>query len=518
MKKLPIGIQHFPTLIHDGFLYVDKTQLIHRLINEQRGHFLARPRRFGKSLLCSTLLTIFQGKKELFKECWISTSEYQWPCHPVLWFDFSTLIGRDKKTVERSLQNALIYAATDIGITLTPEASPVDTFISLVRQASLEGEVVIIIDEYDHPLLKLLDNKQELIQIRDLLSEFYTAIKSCSRFIRYVFITGVSKFSKVSLFSGMNNIQDITLNPNYATLTGVTEIELRKNYVEWIETVAAKREEPITQTYDLMRKWYNGYCFSTLNDTEKVYNPVSLHNFLESGRLSNFWFGTATPTFAIDLIRRQNYPIMNLEGEVTIGASLDEHHEVTQISLIPLLFQTGYLTIQHFDEINQTYKLTFPNEEVRRSFFDHLLTELTKLNETQLESHFLELDSALHSKDLKNFFDSLNILLAEIPYSIHIAKEAYYHSLIYLIIRALKVKVQPEVLTSRGRMDLVAEVDNIFYIFEFKFGPTAKEALEQIIQKGYADRYKNLKKKVILVGISISRKKRKIDDWIEQEL
>lgn len=518
MKKLPIGVQHFPTLIREGFLYVDKTQLIYRLITEQRGHFFSRPRRFGKSLLCSTLAAIFQGKRDLFKDTWIATSDYEWQNHPILWFDFSTLVGRDKESVERSLQSALVYAAADAGISLSPGSSPVDSFISLIRQASQEKEVVIIIDEYDHPLLKVLDNESELVKIRDVLNEFYTVIKSLNRFIRYVFVTGVSKFSKVSLFSGMNNLQDITLDPNYATLAGISEIELNDNYSEWIKATAKKRDEGPEYTRELIRKWYNGYCFSRAPQAEKVYNPVSLHLFFDEAQLSNFWFGTATPTFAIDLIRSQNYPVLNLEQGITIGSSLDQHHEVSQINLIPLLFQTGYLTIQHFDEEAQTYHLAFPNEEVRRSFFDHLLTGFTKLDETQLGLHFTQLTHALRSKNLKEFFEGLNVLFAEIPYSLHIAKEAYYHSLIYLIIRGLRLKVESEVATSMGRMDLVVFENNTLFIFEFKFDASAKEALEQILHTGYADRYKGTGKKIVLVGASVNREKRRIEDWTECDL
>ncbi len=515
MKKLPIGIQHFPTLVRDGFLYVDKTKLIHRLITEQRGHFFSRPRRFGKSLLVSTLAQIFQGKKELFAGTWIASSDYEWTPYPVLWFDFSTVVGSTREAVAESLQNALVYAAADIGVELEAGQTPIDTFIALIRKVASRQEVVILIDEYDHPLLKVLDDSEELVRIRDLLSEFYTVIKSLGRFIRYVFVTGVSKFSKVSLFSGMNNLKDITLDPHYATLGGVSEAELHQYYGAWLQESAKKRKETEKQTAELIRLWYNGYCFSGLSHAEKVYNPVSLHFFFESGRLANFWFSTATPAFAIDVIRSQNYPILNLEQGITIGASLDEHHEVTQINLIPLLFQTGYLTITHFDEPSQTYTLNFPNEEVRRSFFDHLLTGLTRLDETQLGVHFNQLAQALHAQNLDEFFSILNVLFAEIPYSLHLAKEAYYHSLIYLIIRALKVKVEPEVATSMGRLDLVVSVDSMRYIFEFKFGATAQSALDQIVERGYADRYKNSGKKTVLVGVSINRERRMIDDWVQ---
>ncbi|MFI5344589.1 MAG: AAA family ATPase, partial [Chlamydiales bacterium] len=446
----------------------------------------------------------------------IGTSDYTWEIFPVLWFDFSALSGHTSEAIERSLQNALLIAAEEVKIPLQQGATPADTLISLIRQAGGKNGVVILVDEYDHPLLKSLEDSKEIVKIRDLMNEFYTVIKSLNRFIRYVFITGVSKFSKVSLFSGMNHLKDLTLDPNFSSIAGITEKELDANYSDWIGATAEKRGEDPSLTRQLIRQWYNGYCFSHLNPNEKVYNPVSLHLFFDEARLSNFWFGTATPSFAINLIRSQNYPLLNLENGVTIGSSLEEHHEVTSPNLIPLLFQTGYLTISHFDEESRTYHLVFPNEEVRLSFFDHLLTGFTSLDETRLSVHFRLLSESLHSENLKEFFEILNGLFSEIPYTLHIAKEAYYHSLIYLVMRAIGLKVESEVTTSLGRLDLIVSVNQTLYIFEFKFDSSAQEALQQIIDKKYVDRYKNVGQKIILVGVNVNRQTRSIDDWIEK--
>lgn len=517
MKKIPIGIQHFPALIEEGYLYVDKTQHIYHLLAD-RGHFFSRPRRFGKSLLISTLASIFQGKRELFQDTWIGSSDYQWQNYPTIWLDFSTLAGQDKDSIELSLQQALIYAAEDASISLSKGITTIDTFIALIRNAAKQNPAVILIDEYDHPLLKMLDNPAELIKTRNLFNDFYSVIKALNRYVRYVFITGVSKFAKVSLFSGMNNLHDITLDSNYATLAGITENELLQYYPAWITQTAQKREEPESDVLTLMRLWYNGYCFSKAKVPSKVYNPVSLHLFFQEASLSNFWFSTATPTFAIDLIRSENYPVINFENDVKIGLSLEENHEVNYPHLIPLLFQTGYLTIKHYDEQNQIYSLNFPNEEVRLSFFNHLLIGFTKLDETQLSSHFTYLTLALQNQRLEEFFSVLNVLLAEIPYTLHIAKEAYYHSLIYLIMRGLKVKVEAEVSTSLGRLDLIVDEKDKIYIFEFKFDISAQEALSQILQKEYFARFQNHQKKIILVGVKINRIKRKIDEWAEMLL
>lgn len=518
MKKLPIGIQHYPLLVEKKFLYVDKTKLIYQLINGQMGHFLSRPRRFGKSLIVSTLATLFQGKKEFFNDTWIGTSDYSFESFPVIWLDFSLLFGNDAESLQDSLQEALLFAAKELGIEITPGTTPAQTFVSLIRSASTKKRVVILIDEYDHPLLKVLENPGELVKVRDLFKEFYTVIKSLNRNIHYAFLTGVSKFSKVSLFSGMNNLNDITLDPEYSTLAGITEEELDAYYAPWIAEAAAKRNETLQEIREAMKKWYNGYCFSRLPNAKKVYNPLSLHLFFQEYSLSNFWFSTATPTFAIKLIKSENYPVVNLESGVSIGASLDDHHEVTRPNLIPLLFQTGYLTIDHYDEATQNYHLKFPNQEVKRSFFNHLLMGFTELDESNLTTHFRTLAKSLAEKNLKDFFEALNILFAEIPYSLHIAKESYYHSLIYLVLRSLKFKVESETPSSLGKLDMVVFQDHKIFIFEFKFNGSAQEAVDQIIEKGYASSYKNSGKEIILIGANINRQKRAIDDWITFEL
>lgn len=515
-KKLPLGLQHFPHLIADECLYVDKTQLLYRLIEESRGHFLSRPRRFGKSLLISTLASLFQGKRELFATTWIASSSFSWLCHPVIWLDFSTLAGATIEELEDSLQRALQRAAEEMGCRLALGRTSMDTFMEFISQSAGDTGVVVLIDEYDHPLLRLQQKPDSLPAVRDWLSNFYGVIKAFNRYIRYAFVTGVSKFAKVSLFSGMNHLKDITLDPHYATLLGITEAELRSYYTNWLEAAAEERSSSVEEMIALLRHWYNGYCFSGAPGTTRVYNPVSLHLFFSEMRLANYWFSTATPTFAVNLIRTQNYPVAQLEKGVFIGSSLEELHEVTHPHLLPLLFQAGYLTIDGFDESKQLYQLSFPNEEVRRSFFDHLIKGFTEFDETQLSLHLPLLLQSLRAGDLGEFFEGLNLFFAEIPYALHLAKEAYYHSLIYLLLRALGLRVELEMATSLGRLDLALFVEERIYLFEFKCDSSAQSALAQIHAKGYANRYISSGKTLWLVGVNINRSLRRIEEWHDE--
>lgn len=512
-KALPIGLQDFCSLIRDGFLYVDKTQLIYPLIKMRGGYFFSRPRRFGKSLLLSTLKAIFQGEQDLFQGLWIGQSDYNWKPYPVLSFDFSRLVVKNIPLLIESLNELLIENAKELGIELELASTPSVSFSRLI-QAVNRDDLVILIDEYDKPLLKHFDNPELQGEIRELMQDFFVVTKALGKKIHHIFVTGVSKFSKVSLFSGMNNLEDITFARSYATLVGITEEELGENYADWIEETAGRRETSLSDMRDLMRFWYNGYRFSRSGATEKVYNPVSLHFFLKSGEITNYWFGTATPTFAIQMIKKMNYPVENFESGVEIGSSIEEHHEVTKPNLIPMLFQTGYLTIRDYDEKARKYQLSFPNEEVRLSFLDHLLQGFSDLDESQLGIHFSQLKSALLHQDLKEFFAAMNGLLAEIPHTLHINLEAYYHSLLYLILRSLNQRVEAEVMTSRGRLDLIVVDRETIFLFEFKIDGSAQIALDQIIEKGYAERYKNTGKKLILIGVNFDSKTRRIADWL----
>lgn len=518
MKPLPFGIQDFDVLRREDFLYVDKTELILKLIDIRRGLFFSRPRRFGKSLLLSTFASIFKGQKDLFKGLWIEKAKYDWETYPVISFDFTEVYAHSPEMLKNSLNQRMLDIASEYQISLECDPYPAENFIRLIRalNALNKGKgVIVLVDEYDHPILSQVKNKELCEQNREILHDFFSVIKSQGKQIRFAFVTGVSKFAKVSLFSGMNNLKDISFDPTFSTLAGISEVELTNNYEEYIQNVAKRRDESTKETRILMKTWYNGYNFSTASKPVHVYNPVSLHLFLDAASLKHFWFSTATPTFAIDILRDQSFPIIELEEGIIAGPEIEEQHEIHRMNLIPLLYQTGYLTIAKYEEGAGKYHLKFPNLEVRTSFMNHVLGGLTDLSLSQMKPHFDILSKALEEHDLETFISEINSFFSDIPYTLHIQKEAYYHSLIFLILRSLELTVEPEVLTSHGRLDLVVTLGKNIYIIEFKIGSTAKIALEQIRNRGYHQKYMKLGKSVTLVGININTKQRKISDWIE---
>ncbi len=515
MKPLPIGIQDFAILRQEGFLYVDKTELILQLISVRQGLFFSRPRRFGKSLLLSTFASIFKGHKDLFRGLWIEKVSYDWESYPVIYLDLSEVYAHSPEMLKNSLNQRLIDIAKEYQVALECDPYPAENLIRLIRALNKGKGVVVLIDEYDHPLLSHVKDRELSEQNREILHDFFSVIKSQGKQIRFAFVTGVSKFAKVSLFSGMNNLKDISFDPAFSTLAGISEVELTRNYEDYIQKAAKQRDENLNETRMHMKNWYNGYNFSTSNQPVHVYNPVSLHLFLDVAILKHFWFSTATPTFAIDLLREQSFPIIDLEEGIIAGPELEEQHDIHRMNLIPLLYQTGYLTIVKYEEGAGKYHLKFPNLEVRSSFMNHLLGGLTDLSGSQMMPYFDTLSKSLEEHDLETFIFELNSFFAEVPYTLHIQKEAYYHSLIFLILRSLNLSVEPEVLTSHGRLDLAVTQGKHIYIFEFKIGSSAQSALDQIKKRKYLERYMNLGKSVILAGININTQERKITDWIE---
>lgn len=368
MKKFPIGIQNFSRIRNEGFFYIDKTMIIHRMITQGVAYFLSRPRRFGKSLLVSTLEALFLGKREIFSKLWIDSSDYSWKEYPVVRMDISKTVSSSPEALSTSLQEIINTNAEKYGVKGIQRSFPSLSLSALVTELSKRGPVVILIDEYDNPLVHNLNDMNVVAKNRDILRDFYTMIKALDEYLHFVFVTGVSKFSKVSLFSGMNNLLDISLNPNYSTLLGLTDNEIQRDLQAELKDVSKIRNKDEETNFKEMKQWYNGYLFSQTTASERVYNPLSVFQFLNDAKLDNYWFTTATPTFAIDLIKKQKYSIPDLEQGTIVGKEIETDHEVDIIDLPTLLFQTGYLTIDSYDEYSRTYRLKFPNEEVRRSF------------------------------------------------------------------------------------------------------------------------------------------------------
>ncbi|MCB0122586.1 MAG: AAA family ATPase, partial [Caldilineaceae bacterium] len=455
LKPLPIGIQTFRKIVEGGYLYVDKTQLIYSLIRNPSGvYFLSRPRRFGKSLLISTLEEIFLGNKELFQGLWLHDSDYTWPAHPLIRFDFSLERVQSAARMEEVIGHYLEEIAWSYDLELI-EGSYQRQFRWLIQQLAKQERVVILIDEYDYPIIDNIENPAIAAEVRDVLKGFYTVIKAMDRYVRFVLLTGISKFSRVGVFSGLNNLQDISMNSRYAALPGITQTELESEFSQHLENFA-KRE--VTDRQELLAKikeWYNGFKFSEEGDP--VYNPFSLLLLFETSTFRNYWFETGSPTFLMKLLRDRNYDLQQLQ-RLQVSEMEMSTYEIDQLQLIPLLFQTGYLTIKEYDTAQQLYTLYFPNYEVEDAFLAWLLNTFSYVRQGLQESHLWQLVDALKADDLTTFFDVLKVFFAQIPYGLQINQERYYQSIFYIIFTLICLRLDAERQTNRGRIDAVIEL------------------------------------------------------------
>ncbi|MCP5053576.1 MAG: ATP-binding protein, partial [bacterium] len=497
MKKLPIGIQSFSELIGGGYLYIDKTRDIHKLLTKAgKYYFLSRPRRFGKSLLVSTLKEVFSGNRELFKGLWIY-DKIPWQKHPVIHFDFTRLSFKDSDTLERSIINHLdkIGAAHNIQL----DAPDYKTrFDQLIEKLSQHGQVAVLIDEYDKPIINHIENPETAKANRDVLKNLFGVLKGLDQYIRFVFLTGVSKFSRVSIFSDLNNLNDITVGENYGTLLGYTQEELTRYFSRHIDVFAKKFGFPRNHLLEKLKLWYNGYSWDGRNF---VYNPFSILNLFDKNEFSNYWFATGTPTFLVNHIRSRNKNIMEVE-QIKVSNAIFDSYDIDNLEIVPLLFQTGYLTVKEvtYSDVKPFYTLSYPNLEVKESFLQHLLAGYTTQGTAVLENKVLELAAYIKARNLEEFFTGIKSIFAGIPSHIFIKDlEAYYHTVIYLVLKLLAVTIDAEVHTNRGRIDAVIETASNIYLMEFKMSG-AQDALDQIKEKKYYEKYLGQGKEIILIG------------------
>jgi len=508
-KKLAVDLSSFATMIGEDYLYVDKTKIIHEVITAGRCYFFARPRRFGKSLLVSTLKEIFLGNKKLFENLWIGKkSGYEWPVHPIIHIDFLKIDSSSPKSLETGISWVIENIALSYGFDVALAPSPAAKFEKLVQLLSNRGKVVILIDEYDYPIIKNILDSSLAAKNREILRSFYGCIKGLDDYIRFLFLTGVSKFSKTSIFSGVNNLNDISLDPYVASLAGYTEDEMNFYFSPYIDTIAKKRGCSQEIILNEMRTWYDGYRFSKAN--VKVFNPFSVLYYLHKQERANYWFESGTPTFLLDLIKKNPQLLENIDHIVASESTL-RTFEVETLPLVTLLYQTGYLTIEDYYPEDEMYKLTYPNEEVRRSINTHLIGMLLHSEKSGVETAIFQMRRALHEKNIDAFCAVLKVLFANIPYSLHIEKEAYYHSIFQLIGSLLGFDIQSEVLTSVGRIDVVLQTLKYLYIFEFKFNKTAQEAFSQIKDRRYYEKYLNVGKEIFLIGMTFDFKDKKLE-------
>lgn len=515
MKQLPIGIQTIESIIKDGYIYVDKTDLLFNLIKKGKYYFLSRPRRFGKSLLVSTLKAIFSGEKELFKNCKISSLDYSWEKFPIIHIDFTQIRTKNSEMLEEDLKKEFLNVGKLYGKILENKASTQEVLRDLIKGLSEIGKVVILIDEYDKPIIDNINNLKEANANRSLLKDVFGTLKGLDECLRFVFVTGVSKFSQVSLFSGFNNLEDITTSPDYATLLGYTEDEIIFYFQDHLKKISQEKVKDRLPSHEKkileeMKHWYNGYLFSW--GRQAVYNPLSTLSFLKTGRTQNFWFQTGTPTFLIELIKKIKYPLDQL-SDIDVGEEVFDSYDLQDINPISLMWQTGYLTIQSYDPIKRLYHLGYPNQEVKDAFLKRLAAGITGVNPPQVSSYARLCIKALKENDLELFLTQLKTFFASIPYDMHLEEEKYYQTTFYVLAQLMGLETQVEVKTNLGRIDMVIEMEKMFYIFEFKINQTSKAALKQIQTKKYLEKYFGKKKDVIAIGVNFSTKKRTISGW-----
>ena len=523
MKNLTSSVYSFEKLRNEGYLYVDKTEFIWNLINPAgESYFLSRPRRFGKSLTLSTLKSVFQGKKELFKGLAIYDKPYDWKKHPIIHLDMN---GRDFSSVERMEQNfrQILMEQADVNGVDLPETASNTMFHNLIKTLhDRDGDVVILLDEYDKPILNNI-SKPDSWAFLDALKVFYSVIKEKNGMIRLAFITGVSKFCHVSLFSDLNNLTDITMDARYATMLGYTQKEFETNFKEQIAAVEKKQDLSHADFLAEIKNWYDGFRFE--ENSESVYNPVSLARFFESGgKFSNYWFETGTSSSLFEIMKKQSFDLPKAL-ESSVSASFFEAFEIDRLEPKTLLYQTGYLTLGKTVKVpvpytkvqNTEYTLVFPNYEVKSSFNNHLLRYYANVQADQSQRLIRDLIQDIGSGNADGFMKQLQTLFADIPYDMRGKKEHDYQTVIYVIFMMLHIFIEGEHRTGEGRIDLMLSAGEWIYVIELKLNKTAQNAMEQIHDKNYALKFRNRGKRIMLIGANLDSDKGQITDWIKEE-
>ena len=513
MKRFPIGIQTFDKIIEGNYLYIDKTRYVHELANAFQYVFLSRPRRFGKSLLSSTFHCFFEGRKELFEGLDAGQLNTVWKEHPVFHFDMSTA----KHTNEEQLLSELdikLSEYEEIYGRAKNELHPNQRLEGLVKRAFQQtGEqAVIIIDEYDAPLLDVMNDKTRLQSLRQIMRNFYSPIKSLDPYLRFVFITGINKFAQLSIFSELNNLQNISMMPEYSAICGISQSELERDMTGPVQALADKQEISYDDASAQLKHNYDGYHFC--EESEDIYNPFSLIKSLNEKRFGSYWFETGTPTYLVERLRRNPIDETTLDNIPLVPQSdFDVSPELSDNSL-PMLYQTGYLTIKSYDERMQLYTLGYPNREVKIGFTRGLLGEYPSKTGTAsgFVAHFY---AAMDSQDIDLAMEKLQAYLAGIPNDLDNKTEKHYQTIIYLIFSLLGFYIRTEVKSAIGRADAVCYTDNCIYVFEFKVDGSAEDALKQIDEKSYMLPYKFEEgKNLVKVGVNISSKTRTVEKWI----
>ncbi|UTC62190.1 ATP-binding protein [Treponema sp. OMZ 787] len=531
-RKLPLGIQNFEKLRNENCVYIDKTQFVWKLSRTPSSYFLSRPRRFGKSLFLSTLEAYFLGKKELFKDLAIEKLEEAeacsreiWQTYPVFYLDLNAEVYNDLKDLTSRLNLFLSYGEEVYGKNIE-EKTFAQRFEGIIKRAYIKTgkQVVILVDEYDKPLLQTMNKNETLNEdYRNILKAFFTVIKSSDKYLRFAFLTGVTKFSKISVFSDLNNLQDISMLYNYGEICGISQEELEDNFKPEIENLTENGSISIDKALLTLKQKYDGYRFN--EKSKGVYNPFSLLNAFSSGELKNFWFTTGTPAFLIDFLKKARYNIPDLDGKVRMDEAGLNSYRAEFAQPVPILFQTGYLTIKDYNTESKLYTLGFPNDEVRYGFLNNLLPAYTSIPQDRTGISVWNFVEDIQNANIDGFMQNLKSIISGIPYDNFSEKnlnlrEQNYQAAIYLIFALMNQFVETEVHSSAGRADCVVQTQDAVYLFELKLSKEAssEDAILQIKENNYSEKYKPSGKKIFAIGTSFDERLRTIKDWKTERL
>ena len=516
MVKYPIGKQDFKSLREEGYVYVDKTHFIPKLLEEGSYYFLGRPRRFGKSLFLSTLEYFFKGERNLFKGLAVERYEWDWNVFPVIHIDLNGIDYTIEGNLGIKLNQLLDDYEKQFKITLE-EKDPAIRFAKLISKAHdvAGAQVVVLVDEYDKPVIDNIDNPELREKNRDTLRGFYSVLKSSDRYLKLVFMTGVTKFVQMNVFSGLNNIRDISLRTTFNTICGLSEEEIRENFEEGIEKLAQAENTDFEGAMKLLKDNYDGYHFS--EDCPDLYNPFSLINALADSTIDPYWYATGTPKFLADLLLKQNYDLETLNNAtvsrdrlLNINNSFDDP--------VSLLYQTGYLTIKEYDKEIREYTLGYPNLEVEKAFFNYLIPNYSRSSNKDIDSQIDEFKRDINRGEAHKAMEALEAFTAGISYDMIPSPETerHFQMLFHMFVKLVvskAVKSTPEYKTSDGRINLLIETPRFIYIFEIKKNGSAKDALKQIEEKGYYLQFTSTSKKIFLIGLNFSTTKKRIDNF-----
>jgi hypothetical protein len=511
-RRYPIGIQTFSEIITGNYVYVDKTKYIYELVNSFSYIFLNRPRHFGKSLLITTLESYFLGKKELFKGLAIDSLETEWKTYPVLHFDMSWAKLGTIEDISSMIDFQLTQYEEKYNVTKTSDNLGTRLTKLIIDCCNKTGEkTVVLIDEYDSQLLNVIDDKERLVPIRDFIRSFYAPLKACDQYLRFVFITGITKFSQLSIFSELNNLTNISMLPKFSAICGITQNELETNMKGGIAELGESEDMSYEEMLALLKRNYDGYHFS--RKSEDIYNPFSLMYVFGTMNIDNYWFSSGTPTFLTKLLKRFDVDLTMIDNAEALSSEFDAPTEA-MTSILPILYQSGYVTIKDYNRNTDIYRLRLPNKEVSYGLMHALIPYYVMSDTLTTTNTMVKMYSDLLHDDMDSALNRLKVFMAELPYELENKTEKHFQTIIYVIFKMMTKYVDVEISTATGRIDMVLKTNTRIYVMEFKLDKSPEEAIAQIDTKEYLIPYSIDNRPKVKVGINFSSDTRTLDGWI----